>query len=189
MTESNIVLGAFTDGSTGTHLSDSRIRLNADDMSRSWRRCGLTADFLARYYSYCFPYREKATDRISREAAENTISYILNELIENTAKYSDAQNKNVEVLVSLRESDILFEVSNHVTEQRADGFLRLARGLLEGNAEELYVTQLEKNTDSSGLGYLTMINDYGVNLGFRVDRPGEGAFRVTVQATMRWKEA
>jgi hypothetical protein len=189
MTESNIVLGIFTEGTAGTHLSDSRILLDAEDMSRNWRRCGLTADFLARYYSYYFPYREKATDRISREAAENTISYILNELIENTAKYSDAQNKGVEVRVSLRETDILFEVSNHVSEQRAESFLRLARGLLEGNPEELYVTQLEKNTDSSGLGYLTMINDYGVSLGFKVDRVGEGVFRVTVQATMKWKEA
>ncbi len=188
MTESNVVLGTFSDGSKGTSLSDSRLQLDADDMSRNWRRCGLTADFLARYYSYYFPYREKATDRISREAAENNISYILNELIENTAKYSDATNKGVEVAVSLGEKDILFEVSNHVSETRAESFLRLARGLLEGNTEELYVTQLEKNTDSSGLGYLTMINDYGVSLGFRVSGVGDGVFRVTVQATMKWKE-
>jgi hypothetical protein len=186
--ESNIVLGAFTEAD-GTDLGESLVLLDAEDMSHNWRRCGLTADFLARYYSYYFPYREKATDRISRETAENTISYILNELIENTAKYSDARDKGVEVRLSLRESDILFQVSNHVTEERAEGFLRLARGLLEGNPEELYVTQLEKNSDSSGLGYLTMINDYGVSLGFRVDRPGESALRVTVQATMKWKEA
>ena len=88
-----------------------------------------------------------------------------------------------------RRRDILFEVSNHVTEQRAESFLRLARGLLEGNTEELYVAQLEKNTDSSGLGYLTMINDYGVSLGFRVSGIGDGVFRVSVQATMKWKEA
>lgn len=189
MAESNLVLGAFTTETVGTLLSDSRILLNAEDMSRNWRRCGLTADFLARYYSYYFPYREKATDRISRETAENNISYILNELIENTAKYSDAEIKGVEVRVSLRETDVVFEVSNHVTERRAESFIRLARDLLEGNPEELYVTQLEKNTDSSGLGYLTMINDYGVSLGFKVDKAGNGVFRVTVQATMKWKEA
>jgi hypothetical protein len=189
MPESHIVLGAYTEETAGTHLSDSRILLDAEDMSRNWRRCGLTADFLARYYSYYFPYREKATDRISRETAENNISYILNELIENTAKYSDAENKGVEVQVSLRETDIVFEVSNHVTAPRAESFIRLARGLLEGNPEELYMTQLEKNTDSSGLGYLTMINDYGVSLGFKVDEAGDGVFRMTVQATLRWKEA
>jgi hypothetical protein len=189
MTESNVVLGVFTEKATGASLSDAHIQLDADDMSRNWRRCGLTADFLARYYSYYFPYREKAVDRISRETAENNISYILNELIENTAKYSDSPDKVVEVRISLRENDMLFEVSNSVTAQRAESFLRLARGLLEGNTEELYVTQLEKNTDSSGLGYLTMINDYGVSLGFRVNAAGAGAYRVTVQATMKWKEA
>jgi hypothetical protein len=189
MAESNTVLGVFSEVAAGTDLSDSRILLDAEDMSHNWRRCGMTADFLARYYSYYFPYREKATDRISREAAENSISYILNELIENTAKYSDAEDKGVSVRVSLRESDILFEVSNIVSPQRAESFLHLARGLLEGNPEELYVAQLEKNTDSSGLGYLTMINDYGVSLGFKVDGVDGGAFRVTVQATMKWKEA
>ena len=188
MAESHLVLGAFTEDTAATHLSDCQVLLDAEDMSRNWRRCGLTADFLARYYSYHFPYREKATDRISRETAENTISYILNELIENTAKYSDAANKDVEVQVSLQDKDIVFEVSNHVTAQRAEGFIRLARGLLEGNPEELYVAQLEKNTDSSGLGYLTMINDYGVSLGFKADDAGDGVFQVTVQATMKWKE-
>jgi len=189
MAEGTTILGNWNEAPAGAEQSISVLGLDAVDLSQNWRRCSLSADFLARYYSYYFPYREKATDRISRDAAENTISYILNELIENTAKYSDATDSGVEVAVRLRENDVLFQVSNHVTAKRAAEFTRLVSDLLGGNPEELYVAQLEKNTDSSGLGYLTMINDYGVSLGFMVKKKADDVFTVSVQASMKWKEA
>ncbi len=189
MEDTRTVLGNWSEGPGGTEQSAAVLDLDSADISHNWRRCSLTADFLARYYSYYFPYREKATDRISRDAAENTISYILNELIENTAKYSDAVETGVQVAVRLRESDILFQVSNHVTARRAGEFTRLVSDLLAGNPEELYLRQLEKNSDSSGLGYLTMINDYGVSLGFLVEKNADDVFTVSVQASRRWKEA
>jgi hypothetical protein len=189
MADGTTILGNWNEAPVGAEQSVSVLGLDGLDMSQNWRRCSLSADFLARYYSYYFPYREKATDRISRDTAENTISYILNELIENTAKYSDATDSGVEVAVHLRENDVLFQVSNHVTAKRAGEFTRLVSDLLGGNAEELYVAQLEKNTDSSGLGYLTMINDYGVSLGFMVKKNADDVFTVSVQASMKWKEA
>jgi hypothetical protein len=189
MADGRTILGSWNDAPGGSEQSVAVLGLDAADLSHNWRRCSLSADFLARYYSYYFPYREKATDRISRDAAENTISYILNELIENTAKYSDAAETWVEVVVRLRENDVLFQVSNHVTEKRAGEFTRIVSDLLGGNAEELYVAQLEKNTGSSGLGYLTMINDYGVSLGFMVKKNADDVFTVSVQASMKWKEA
>jgi hypothetical protein len=183
------VVGTWSDAAAGGHVSDAMLGLDAADMAMNWRRCSLTADFLARYYSYYFPYKEKATDRISRDTAENSISYILNELIENTAKYTDSSVTDVDVAVHLRESDILFQVSNRVTEKRAGDFTHLMSELLAGNPEELYMAQLERNTDASGLGYLTMINDYGVSLGFRVEKSADDVFTVSVQASMKWKEA
>ncbi len=189
MGDTKTVLGGWTDPSAKPAQSVAILDLDAGDISHNWRRCSLTADFLARYYSYYFPYREKAMDRISRDTAENTISYILNELIENTAKYSDAVETAVAVAVHLRDNDILFQVSNHVSAERAGRFTRLVADLLKGNPEELYMAQLEKNTEASGLGYLTMINDYGVSLGFRVEKSAEDDFTVSVQAAMKWKEA
>ena len=182
-------IGSFDDSPAGAGVSDALLAMDAGDLAQSWRRCSLTADFLARYYSYYFPYREKAKDSISREAAENSISYILNELVENTAKYSDARDARVRVAVHLRESDILFVVSNHVSEGRAGELLRIARDLMGGNPEELYMQQLEKETDASGLGYLTMINDYGAVLGFKLEKSDDEAYEGTVQVSMRWKEA
>jgi hypothetical protein len=65
--------------------------------------------------------------------------------------------------------------------------------ILTGDAEELYLKRLERNTEEggggSGLGYLTLINDYGVTLGFKFEKAGDDLYRVTVQATMKHKEA
>jgi hypothetical protein len=55
------------------------------------------------------------------------------------------------------------------------------------------MTRLERNTESeqggSGLGYLTLINDYGVALGFKFEPAGPDLVQVTVQAKMKCKEA
>ena len=48
--------------------------------------------------------------------------------------------------------------------------------LLAADPEEFYVTQVEKSmeedTEASGLGFLTMINDYSAKLGWKFDTTG-----------------
>jgi hypothetical protein len=186
------ILGEYTDEARVKPLSQTSLIVDSVDMTENWRRVSLTSDFMAKYYSYYFPYREKAKERISREAAENSISFVLNELIENTAKYTDSANKTVTVKILLLEEHIIFQVSNFVTPGPADSFFNLARDILESNPEELYIKRLEKNTEAdsgdSGLGYLTLINDYGVAMGFRFEKQGQDLFRVTVQARMKCRE-
>jgi hypothetical protein len=84
-------------------------------------------------------------------------------------------------------------VSNFITGKLSGPFHSLAQEILSGNAEELYLKRLERNTEEggggSGLGYLTLINDYGINLGFKFEKAGDDLFKVTVQATMKHKEA
>jgi hypothetical protein len=153
----------------------------------------LSSDFLAKYYSFYFPYREKAKGRISREAAENSISFVLNELIENTAKYSNTTDTAVQVRVLLLERTILLEVSNSVTATLADEFQATMREVLAGNTEELYLSKLEANLQGarsdSGLGFLTLINDYQIQLGFKFEKTGTDICRITVQASMNCEEA
>jgi hypothetical protein len=187
------VLGEYVEEADRKPLSHSLLVLNSQEMMRNWRTVSLSSDFFARYYSYYFPYKEKAKERISRDMAENSISFVLNELIENTAKYSNAGDQTVSIRVMLLEDDIVFSISNFVTATMAESFSRLAREILESNPEELYLLRLEKNTQSeqggSGLGYLTLINDYGVALGFKFEPAGPDLAQVTVQARMKCKEA
>ena len=174
-------------------LSVALLVIDSKELMRNWRTVSLSSDFFAKYYSYYFPYKEKAKERISREAAENSISFVLNELIENTAKYSNAGDQTVRIRIWLLEEDIIFSLSNFVTAQLAESFARLAREILESNPEELYLKRLERNTreqeGGSGLGYLTLINDYGIALGFKFEAAGPDLVQVTVQARMKCKEA
>ena len=186
------IMGEFTEEEGQTLLSQTSLITNSADMMKNWRRVSLASDFLAKYYSYYFPYKEKAKEKISRDTAENNISFIMNELIENTAKYSDAQDKTVTIKLLLLEHEIVFQVTNYVTPVMAESFSSLAREILESNPEELYIKRLEKNTESegsdSGLGYLTLINDYGVTMGFKFEKKDTEKYQVTVQARMKSKE-
>jgi hypothetical protein len=187
------VFGEYVEETDRKSISQSLLVVNSQQMMRNWRTVSLSSDFFARYYSYYFPYKEKAKERISRDMAENSISFVLNELIENTAKYSNAGDQTVSIRIMLLEDDIVFSIANFVTATMAESFSKLAREILEGNPEELYMMRLEKNTQSeqggSGLGYLTLINDYGVVLGFKFEPAGPDRVQVTVQAKMKCKEA
>ncbi len=174
-------------------LSQALLVIDSRELMRNWRTVSLSSDFFAKYYSYYFPYKEKAQERISRDSAENSISFVLNELIENTAKYSNAGDQTVSIRIWLLEEDIIFSLSNFVTARLGESFARLAREILESNPEELYLKRLERNTQEqeggSGLGYLTLINDYGIALGFKFEAAGPDLVQVTVQARMKCKEA
>ncbi len=174
-------------------LSQALLVIDSKELMRNWRTVSLSSDFFAKYYSYYFPYKEKAQERISRDSAENSISFVLNELIENTAKYSNAGDQTVSIRIWLLEEDIIFSLSNFVTARLGESFARLAREILESNPEELYLKRLERNTQEqeggSGLGYLTLINDYGIALGFKFEAAGPDLVQVTVQARMKCKEA
>ena len=192
MREKQLTVGDFTEKFLENPESSSTVEMDAEDMSQNWRRCGISSDFIARYYSYFFPYREKSRERISRDTAENSISFVMNELIENTAKYSDAVDKSVQVDVALFEDLLVFQVSNQVLEETAQSFISMSQELMSGDPEELYVKKLEENVElessGSGLGFLTLMNDYGVRLGFRFKKNGDSAYCITVQAKLPCRE-
>ncbi len=189
-------LGTFQERPAGPVASEASLALSCTDMLQHWRRVSLSSDFLAKYYSFYFPYREKAKGRISRETAENSISFVLNELIENTAKYSNTADTAVRVRVLLLERTILLEVSNAVTVALAEEFQASMREVLAGNTEQLYISKLEANLQGSqagarsdsGLGFLTLINDYQVQLGFKFEKAADDICRITVQASMNCEE-
>ncbi len=186
------VLGNFKEQAKESALSDSTLMLNSADMSNNWRRVSLTADYLAKYYSYYFPYKEKALFTMSRSEAENTLSFVINELIENTAKYSNTSKKNVTIKLSLEEKNLFFHISNYIAHDTAQEFIDICKEIFENNTEELYIKKLEENAETgkggSGLGYLTLINDYDIGLGFKFEKTQEKIIKVTVQAKMKYKE-
>jgi hypothetical protein len=69
---------------------------------------------------------------------------------------------------------VRFYVSNTLDPQSAPGFQTFIQELLEGDPDEMYMERLMQNAEEeseggSGLGFLTMLNDYHAELGWKFD--------------------
>ncbi|MEZ4619312.1 MAG: hypothetical protein R2867_27910 [Caldilineaceae bacterium] len=68
-------------------LPNHSMVLDGGQLADQWRRCSITADFWARYIALYIP-TEAGPTRLQRSAMSDVLSYLLNELFENCAKFS-----------------------------------------------------------------------------------------------------
>jgi hypothetical protein len=130
------------------------------DMMTYWRRCGLSANFVAGFYSYCFP---------SSESKVYSISTIINELLENASKFSKAREGRIEIELKHYGNLLKVDISNITSKSLKDNFEGFVEKLNPDTVEELYFSTLEtKSSDDpkSGLGILMMLKDFPVRLGY-----------------------
>ena len=154
----------------------------AHSIRKRWSNNRLSAQFVADYCSAFLPVDDDDPDGDRRiRESKGSITYVANELLENAMKFNaregnfkikfgiyfieDIEVKNTSVTA------VLF-VTNSVSPQGVDKFQAFLIELLASDPEELYVTQVEKsleeeNSEASGLGFLTMINDYSAKLGWK----------------------
>jgi hypothetical protein len=141
-------------------------------IQQRWRNNGLSADFLADYMTTFFPGESRA----KLADIKNTVSYIANELLENAMKYSAGDcHKPISIGLHLFDDRFVFLSSNPVAQASVDRLENYIKELLTSDPYELYIQKLEANSENetnthSGLGYLTMINDYHATLGWRFRR-------------------
>jgi hypothetical protein len=140
-------------------------------IKQRWRNNGLSADFLADYMTTFFP-----SESASKHAdIKNTVSYIANELLENAMKYSDESlKKPISLGLHLFDDKFIFIASNPIAQRAVPAFQACIKEILESDPYELYLQRIEANSESdtpahSGLGYLTMINDYHALLGWKFE--------------------
>jgi len=146
-------------------------------LQERWRNNGLSADFLADYLSTFFPGEDdEALDK--RSEIKDAVSYVANELLENAMKFSFAPAQHaVSITMQLDTNSVRFYVSNSIDPQSAPGFQRFIQELLTGDPDELYMARLLQNAEAeddedsggSGLGFLTMLNDYHAKLGWKFE--------------------
>ncbi len=152
-------------------------------LQERWRNNGLSADFLADYLSTFFPGEDdEALDK--RTEIKDAVSYVANELLENAMKFSFAPAQHaVSITMQLDTESVRFYVSNSLDPQSVPGFQHFIQELLDGDPDELYMERLLQNAEAedgdeahggSGLGFLTMLNDYNAQLGWKfetIDKP------------------
>ena len=138
-------------------------------LQQRWRNNGLSADFLAGYLSTFFPGDDnEATTR--QAGIKDAISFIANELLENAMKFSYATSLHTVTIEMFLDADaVRLYTANGIAPDNVAPFQEFIGKVLTSDTNELYIEQLERNATAendtgSGLGFLTMINDYGANL-------------------------
>lgn len=189
MTQHVKTLGAWEDLSAIP--TSNNMVLNADQLSKYWRRCSLSSDFWARYTALFVP-ETVPPGTLPREAVEGVLSYLFNELYENCAKFSSGTIKTVSYQSWIQDNRMVFQMTNHIQPEEQGTFIELIQEFLEGDPDELYFQKLERsveqNLSGSGLGYLSLIKDYGIQFGFRFQPVGIDSVAVDVQAHVSTKE-
>jgi hypothetical protein len=147
-------------------------------IQQRWRNNRLSAHFVADYLSSFLPLDEEDASSEKRiKQSKGAVSYVANELLENAIKFTD-NNSSYKVKFGIHfieEIEIIAVIfaTNFAKLESVNKLQALIKEILSSDPNELYLQQLEKNaeteSETSGLGLLTMINDYSAKIGWRFE--------------------
>ena len=151
-----------TDLAIGMKESVSRVRLFDGPLELSWHHCATTSDFVADIFALRFQ-----SSRNDYLEVRHSIGYLVNELIENAVKFRATGEIMIEA--SMDTDTFKLKVSNHVNGDTAAEFKTLLAEITVGDPGDLLIQRIEANAADpektrSGLGLLTLMNDYGAHL-------------------------
>lgn len=150
-------------------------------LKQRWRTNGLSADFMADYFATFFPGKKGASDEADLQAeVKSAVSFIGNELLENSMKFSDEiLDYPISLTLQMHNDKLVFIATNSVKSQGIEKFQAFVQELATADTDELYLRHLEQNgldeevcsqdKEISGLGLLTMVNDYQAKLGWKFE--------------------
>jgi len=190
-------LGSYVERSgENEYLTLAFSPLSAPLRSR-WRNNGLSADFLGDYVTTFLPTQGSVAPAGTRSnEIRHAVTYIANELLENAMKYHEREvDIPIRIHLELTGDCIAVSVSNGISGEQARSYQAFVKRVLGGDAGDLLVKQQEESargieSTTSGLGLLTMISDYGAQLGWRFDaHPAQGeVMTVTTNAVLPLKD-
>ncbi|MBP1861743.1 hypothetical protein J2Z75_005272 [Rhizobium herbae] len=151
----------MVDLTIGTGENVTRLRLFDGPLDLGFKHCAITSDFVGEFVA--LPYR--ASRSLYREVRHN-VGYLINELIENAVKFREGGEILVET--SIEANTFRVKVSNFVDQTTARRFQQLLSEITTGDPGERLIEKIEANatlgnTNSSGLGLLTLMSDYGAH--------------------------
>jgi hypothetical protein len=146
---------------------------------RRWHNNRLSAHFIADYFANLMNFDQNDLANKERiQEIKNTISYISNELLENAIKFhEDTKSYQVKVGMSFPEDTdvaIVIYAKNSIYSEKVQKYQAFINLLLTEDPNELYIQQIEtasaeEDSKASGLGLLTLINDYSAKLGWKFE--------------------
>ena len=157
--------------------------LKEGQLGRSWKQAGATSEFLGEVLA-----TQSAKSGLDYSEARHAIIYLVNELLENAIKFSSPGD--VEVRCSLEDSTFELAVINRINPDLVSGFQVLLAELTTRDPGDLLIERIEANaadetSSASGLGILTLMNDYGVRMGWHFsDAPAGSAIVLRTHASL-----
>ena len=167
-------------------------------IKKRWKTNRLSAHFVADYLAVFLPVNDEDPGNERRnEQCKGAVAYIANELLENAMKFHSQTGKSpVRFGIHFMEEPelkIILFASNAIALQNKDKYQAFIEELIASDPQELYILQLERSAEdednqTSGLGLLTMINDYGAKIGWKFetmcDHPDAIAVTTMVQLSL-----
>lgn len=144
-------------------------------LKQRWRNNGLSADFMADYFSTFFIGDNSVNRSDIKIEVKSAVSFIANELLENAMKFNDDSSTiPISIRLQMDKNRLLFWATNSVNEEKKSKLIKFIQNLTNSDPNDMYIEQLEKNAmddteGGSGLGLLTMINDYQAKLGWKFE--------------------
>jgi hypothetical protein len=165
----------------------TRIVFRTEHLELKWSYCSNSADFLSQYYAGVL-----AQNRTVSQVRDLThsIAYMANELIENAVKFRAAGD--IELTAGIDDGNFILRITNWISPETGERFQSLLRDITGGDPGELLIRRIEENAASggsgSGLGLLTLMNDYGVRLSWHFEPSKDPADqRVFIETLARLK--
>ena len=159
-----------------------RMRLVDGPLDISWHHCSLTSDFLGMFFS------SRPGKNLDVIEMRHSIGYLVNELLENAVKFRAPGD--IEIEAGLSNAAFALYLQNEVNADTATRFQAVLAEIVEGDPGELLIERIEQNASdpeshASGLGLLTLMSDYGAQLGWKFS-PGRepGVYRLETYATL-----
>jgi hypothetical protein len=162
----NKTYGIYDKGTEEVGVKDPSISKNYVlplELMQDWQQCGVVSDFVA---------KDEAQEHRDPKKTMNILSTITNELLENAVKFSFDKNKLVTLTLHSYKCRLSIETVNTTKTENAKALCGLVTDLQTKDIETLYFEQLKKSfesdSDESGLGFLSLIKDFNLNLGIKV---------------------
>ena len=184
------IFGDFIDQFPPEHDSlELTLTPSSRPIKQRWRNNRLSAHFVADYLSSFLPVDEEDASSEKRiKQSKGAVSYVANELLENAIKFTDDDScyKVKFGIHFIGETEVIAVIfaTNCAKSEMVNKLQGFIKELHSCDPNELYLQQVEKNaeTDSetSGLGLLTMINDYSAKIGWRFETIPDCSDKMTV---------
>jgi len=161
------------------------IRLCDGIQHMEWPQAGMTADFLGVFFADI-----AAATGADARSARHAIGYLVNELLENAIKFRVPGGDPVLVAGGIDESGFAFEMHNEATVDVAVHFGTLLGELTSRDPGDLMIERIEANAENgsdggSGLGILTLMNDYSAEMGWIFgDKGASGTLDITTRVRL-----